>query len=61
MHGRLVVDGVLQVLGAVVGVDQAFDVPAEPECEQQVVLGRRHPSKRAACPWPTPTHIVAIP
>ena len=54
---------ILQLGRPVVGVDEPLDVPAEPQSELQVTLGRRHDgtSNSAACPWPTPTHIVATP
>src|SRR5215471_12131180 len=56
------IDALLDLRGAVVGVDQTVDVPSEAQAELDV-LDRdvAHRSNRAACPWPTPTQSVASP
>jgi len=41
-HGLLGIRLLLQLGRAAVGVDEAVDVPPEPEPEQQVVLSRAH-------------------
>ena len=40
----------LQLGRAVVRVDEAVDMPAEAQCEQEIALGGRHASNNAACP-----------
>ena len=58
------VDLLLELRRPVVGVDETVDVPPEAQAQLEVALGRAHlrsTSNSAACPWPTPTHIVATP
>src|SRR5262245_16174526 len=53
------VDALLDLGRPVVRVDEPVDVPAQTKAELEVALAHR--SKRAACPWPTPTQSVASP
>src|SRR5512133_1975063 len=56
------IGALLDLRRPVVGVDQAVDVPAQAEPQLDVLDGDvGHRSKRAACPWPTPTQSVASP